>query len=92
MASLEFYAPPASAWRACWRTYTGSVLPVAGWLGGRAWHRVGRFLGPNIERHYRRYPLNWTIRAWEAAGMREVRADLMSFGGGLVMSGHKANG
>ena len=39
---------PAAAptWRAAWWCYTRFVLPLAGWLtGGRAWWRVGRFLG-----------------------------------------------
>ena len=33
----------------------------AGSAGGRAWFEVGRFLGPNISAHYRRYPLAWTV-------------------------------
>jgi demethylmenaquinone methyltransferase/2-methoxy-6-polyprenyl-1,4-benzoquinol methylase len=31
--------------------------------GGRAWYRVGRFLGPSIDSHYRTYPVDWTINA-----------------------------
>ena len=92
MASLEFFVPAARLWHLCWRFYTRWLLPAAGWLGGPAWHQVGGFLGPNIEEHYRRYPLEWTIRAWEAAGMRDVGAVTMSLGGGLVMWGQKVSG
>jgi demethylmenaquinone methyltransferase/2-methoxy-6-polyprenyl-1,4-benzoquinol methylase len=90
IASLEFLAPPSPIWRAAWWLYTRAVLPVAGWLtGGRAWREVGRFLGPNISAHYRRYPVDWTVAAWEAAGLADVEAKAMSLGGGLVMWGTK---
>ncbi|OYW05618.1 MAG: hypothetical protein B7X11_01790, partial [Acidobacteria bacterium 37-65-4] len=47
----------------------GLALPVAGLLtGGREWFEVGRFLGPNISGHYRRYPVSWTVEAWRRAG------------------------
>ena len=58
IASLEFAVPTNAFWRWMWRLYTRIVLPVAGGLlGGRPWFNVGRFLGPNIEDHYRRFPL-----------------------------------
>jgi len=48
MASLEFCVPPSAFWRAWWVLYTRIILPAGGLaLGGRAWLRVGRFLGPN---------------------------------------------
>ncbi|MHB8293380.1 MAG: class I SAM-dependent methyltransferase [Acidimicrobiales bacterium] len=91
MASLEFYVPPRPAWHVAWLFYTRAVLPAAGGAaGGRAWYDVGRFLGPNISGHYRRYPLDWTVNAWQAAGMAGVGHHLMSLGGGLVMWGTKA--
>jgi demethylmenaquinone methyltransferase/2-methoxy-6-polyprenyl-1,4-benzoquinol methylase len=90
MASLEFLVPRNACWRVWWWGYTRFVLPVAGALGGRAWIRVGRFLGPNISAHYRRYPVAWTIDAWRDAGMTEVAVREMSLGGGLVMWGVKA--
>lgn len=91
MASLEFGVPPLWWWRAAWWGYTRLVLPAAGWLtGGRAWYRVGRFLGPNITEHYRRYDVPWTIDAWERAGIVDVGTRSMSLGGGLVMWGRKA--
>jgi demethylmenaquinone methyltransferase / 2-methoxy-6-polyprenyl-1,4-benzoquinol methylase len=93
VASLEFLAPPNPLWRGAWWCYTRLVLPVAGWLsGGREWWRVGRFLGPNISNHYRRYPVSWTVRAWESAGLVDVGHRAMSLGGGLVMWGRKASG
>jgi demethylmenaquinone methyltransferase / 2-methoxy-6-polyprenyl-1,4-benzoquinol methylase len=93
VASLEFLAPPNPVWRAAWWCYTRLILPVAGWLtGGREWWRVGRFLGPNIAEHYRHYPVDWTVAAWEAAGFGEVGVRHMSLGGGLVMWGRKRVG
>lgn len=90
MASLDFFVPPRSAWRAAWRLYTRAVLPAAGWVsGGRSWSRVGHFLGPNIEAHYARWPLTRIAAAWEAAGMADVQWRVMSLGGGLVMWGTK---
>jgi SAM-dependent methyltransferase len=68
MASLEFFVPPAAGWRAAWRVYVSAALPLAGWTaGGSAWWRVGRFLSESIPAHYRRYPLDWHVRALTAA-------------------------
>ena len=91
VASLEFLRPPNPFWRAWWWLYTRAVLPVGGWLtGGRSWFEVGKFLGPSISGHYRRYPLEWTVAAWERAGFEEVGARVMSLGGGLVMWGRRS--
>ena len=92
MASLEFLVPPNRFWRAAWWLYTRLVLPVGGVLGGREWINVGRFLGPNISAHYKRYPVAWTVDAWRDAGMTDVGVREMSLGGGLVMWGTKAGG
>ncbi|MHB1446251.1 MAG: class I SAM-dependent methyltransferase [Acidimicrobiales bacterium] len=93
VASLEFGVPPSRFWRFWWWLYTRLVLPAAGMVtGGTEWYRVGRFLGPNITSHYRRYPLEWTVRAWEAAGLVDVGVRRMSLGGGVVMWGRKADG
>jgi demethylmenaquinone methyltransferase / 2-methoxy-6-polyprenyl-1,4-benzoquinol methylase len=93
MASLEFYVPPNPFWRLWWWLFTRLVLPVAGLVtGGREWARVGRFLGPNISGHYRRYPLDWTLEAWQKAGLDHVGNRIMSLGGGLVMWGTKPGG
>ncbi|HUI49018.1 MAG TPA: class I SAM-dependent methyltransferase [Acidimicrobiia bacterium] len=86
IASLEFAVPQNRFWRAWWWGYTRLVLPVGGYLlGGRAWFGVGRFLGPNISAHYRRYPVGWTIQAWRESGLSDVHVRSMSLGGGLVM-------
>jgi demethylmenaquinone methyltransferase/2-methoxy-6-polyprenyl-1,4-benzoquinol methylase len=90
IASLEFAVPTAPWWRTAWWCYTRIVLPVAGLItGGRAWFRVGRFLGPSISTHYREYPVDWTIRAWNAAGVDGVGTRRMSLGGGLIMWGRR---
>lgn len=91
MCSLEFQVPTRPVWRWAWWAYTRWVLPVGGaMLGGRQWYEVGRFLGPSISEHYRRYPLSWTVAAWRSAGLRDVGSRAMSLGGGLVMWGTKA--
>ena len=91
MASLEFCVPTGPFWHPAWWAYTRMVLPAGGLLlGGREWFRVGRFLGPNISAHYRRYPVAWTVGAWEKAGLTDVGTRVMSLGGGLVMWGKRA--
>jgi demethylmenaquinone methyltransferase / 2-methoxy-6-polyprenyl-1,4-benzoquinol methylase len=90
MASLDFLVPRRRFWRWSWWLYTRLVLPVAGSVGGRDWIAVGRFLGPNISAHYRRYPLAWAVQAWRDAGMSEVGFREMSLGGGLVMWGTRS--
>ncbi len=91
LASLEFYRPPRPGWRAAWWLYTRLALPLLGGLtGGPAWYRVGRFLGPSISTHYRRYSLDDHIAAWQAAGLTDVGTEVMSLGGGLIMWGRKA--
>ena len=90
LASLDFYVPPAGAWRAAWWFYTRTVLPPAGLvLGGPEWWRVGRFLGPNISSFYKAWPLKRIVEAWEDAGVAAVHCKVMSVGGGVVMWGRK---
>ncbi len=91
MASLEFCVPAGAVRGPAWWAYTRMLLPAGGLLlGGREWYRVGRFLGPNISAHYRRYPVSWTVQAWQKAGFTEVGTRIMSLGGGLVMWGKRA--
>ena len=90
VACLEFHVPPSRFWRVCWWLYTRCVLPAAGGLVGRSWFRVGRFLGPSISEHYRRYSLPSTVAMWREAGLIDVEFRLMSLGGGIVMWGRKA--
>jgi demethylmenaquinone methyltransferase/2-methoxy-6-polyprenyl-1,4-benzoquinol methylase len=90
MASLDFYLPPNPFWRLGWRLYTRALMPSFGYvLGGRAWWNAGRFLGPNIESFYRRWPMYRLFEAWREAGMVDVEDRFMSLGGGLVMWGRK---
>jgi len=90
MAGLDFYVPPNPLWRASWRFYTRALMPSAGYLlGGRAWWKAGRFLGPNIDDFYRRWPIHRIFEAWREAGMVDVEDRVMSLGGGLVMWGRK---
>ncbi|HLN75565.1 MAG TPA: class I SAM-dependent methyltransferase [Nocardioidaceae bacterium] len=93
VSSLEFFVPSPPVWLPAWRLYTRVVLPTAGFLGGgREWAGVGRFLGPSIEEHYRRYPLAAHVDMWHAAGIIDVHTRPMSVGGGLVMWGRKRDG
>jgi demethylmenaquinone methyltransferase / 2-methoxy-6-polyprenyl-1,4-benzoquinol methylase len=93
MASLEFCVPEGGLWHPAWWAYTRLALPAGGFLlGGREWFRVGRFLGPNISAHYRRYPVSWTVEAWQKAGLTDVGTRVMSLGGGLVMWGTRQGG
>jgi len=93
VASLEFLLPSSRFWRFWWRGYTAILLPLGGLLtGGREWFAVGRFLGPSIAGHYRRYPVSWTVQAWQRAGLADVGWSAMSLGGGLVMWGTRTGG
>ena len=90
IASLEFAVPEKRGWRWSWWLYTRFVLPAAGYAtGGRAWWDVGRFLGPSISAHYKKYPLAWTIDAWRNAGVEHVEYRTMSLGGGVVIWGYR---
>lgn len=90
VANLEFLVPERPLWHRAWWLYTRTALPLAGLAtGGLPWFRVGRFLGPSISEHYRHYPLEWTVRAWERAGIEGVTVKRMSLGGGLVMWGRR---
>ena len=91
IASLEFAVPEQWGWRVAWWFYTRAVLPVAGYItGGKPWWNVGRFLGPSISAHYRTYSQAWTIDAWRRAGIEHVETRSMSLGGGVVISGYRA--
>ena len=91
IASLEFAVPSHRVWHAAWQTYTGTVLPAAGYAtGGREWQEVGRFLGPSISEHYQRHPVDETVEQWREAGIEHVGTRTMSLGGGLIMWGRKS--
>jgi len=92
VSSLEFAVPEHPLWHPAWVFYTRTLLPLLGLVaGGPEWWRVGRFLGPSISEHYRRYPVDWHVRAWEEAGLVDVHVRRMSLGGGLVMWARRAD-
>jgi demethylmenaquinone methyltransferase/2-methoxy-6-polyprenyl-1,4-benzoquinol methylase len=87
IAALEFGVPPAPLWGALWELYVRLVLPVAGRAISVGWGDVGRFLGPSI----RALPPPEELAAvWGETGLRDVRFHRLSFGGGIVMWGHRA--
>jgi demethylmenaquinone methyltransferase / 2-methoxy-6-polyprenyl-1,4-benzoquinol methylase len=90
VASLEFMLPPNPLARFLWRTYTRAAMPVLGRLISYDWYVVGRFLGPSITDLYRRLPLDRQLELWRSAGIEDVRARVMSFGGGVVIWGTRA--
>jgi len=81
------FGRPAGIWRPAWWIYTRIALPTAGAVIRSGWWRVGRFLGPSIDRFARRYPPHRLAAAWAAVGMEDVRFRRLSLGGGLVMWG-----
>jgi demethylmenaquinone methyltransferase/2-methoxy-6-polyprenyl-1,4-benzoquinol methylase len=89
IASLEF-GLPQGMWRAPWEAYVRVVLPVAGRLISPGWARVGSFLGSSIRDFYARWPEERLLRAWNEAGIVDVRTRRMSLGGGVVIWGRKA--
>lgn len=90
LAGLDFFVPINPLWRVSWRLYTRLIMPSGGYvLGGRAWWNAGRFLGPNIEDFYRRWPIHRIFEAWREAGIVDVEDRVLSLGGGLVMWGRK---
>ena len=86
IAALEFGVPDPP-WRAAWRLYARIGLPALGRPFGRDWYHVGRFLGPSIQEHYERWPLERLLELWEQAGIAGVRQRRMSLGGGVVTWG-----
>ena len=87
IASLEFMLPPNALARTLWRLYTRAFMPVLGRIISRDWYEVGRFLGPSISDFYARLPLDRQLDLWRAAGIEDVRARVMSLGGGVVIWG-----
>jgi demethylmenaquinone methyltransferase / 2-methoxy-6-polyprenyl-1,4-benzoquinol methylase len=89
MANLEFHVPSGPVWRPLWWLYTRTALPLAGRVVSREWFEAGRFLGPSIERLYAEHPLEQQLDLWRRAGLLDVRARVMSLGGGVVIWGTK---
>jgi demethylmenaquinone methyltransferase/2-methoxy-6-polyprenyl-1,4-benzoquinol methylase len=89
IASLEFHVPRSRLLRALWLVYTRVGLRAAGALISRPWRRVGAFLGGSISDFYARQPLSEVEAMWRAAGLVDVRSQLLSLGGAVVTWGTK---
>ncbi len=89
IAGLEF-ALPRGVWRPLWELYVRVGLPAAGRLLSPGWAEVGNFLGPSIRTFYERYPEKHLHELWWDAGVRPVRSQRLSLGGGIVTWGHRA--
>lgn len=88
MASLDFGVPDPPTLHA-WRAWTRIGLPTAGRLAGPGWLETGRFLGPSIESFWDRQPLPELLAMWARAGMRNIRGQRLSLGGGVVIWGER---
>ena len=89
IASLEFAVPPRPIPRALWELWVRVGLPTAGRVLSPGWHEVGCFLGPSISSFYERLGLEAILRLWHEAGVEDVRARLLSLGGGVVIWGRR---
>jgi demethylmenaquinone methyltransferase/2-methoxy-6-polyprenyl-1,4-benzoquinol methylase len=89
VAMLEFAVPPRAPARLAWEAYLRAALPAAGRLASPGWGEVGRFLGPSIRGFWERTPPARLRALWEEAGIEDVRARLLSLGGGIVMWGRR---
>src|SRR3954452_7399267 len=90
IANLEFCVPPLAVWRSLWELWVRVGLPGAGRVISPGWADVGDFLGPSIRGFYDRYPLPKLGRLWNEAGIRDVRWQGLSLGGGVVTWGRRA--
>jgi demethylmenaquinone methyltransferase / 2-methoxy-6-polyprenyl-1,4-benzoquinol methylase len=91
IAMLEFSVPSRRLPRAAWKAYVNAGLPLAGRAVSPGWAEVGDFLGPSIREFWRRWPPDRLRGVWEGAGIADVRARLLSFGGGVVMWGSRGS-
>jgi demethylmenaquinone methyltransferase / 2-methoxy-6-polyprenyl-1,4-benzoquinol methylase len=89
VASLEFAVPEEEWALQLWRLYTRRVMPAIGRAVSPAWEYTGGFLGPSIEEHWQRHPIEEQVGWWEAAGIGGLRWRRMSNGAAIVMWGIK---
>jgi demethylmenaquinone methyltransferase/2-methoxy-6-polyprenyl-1,4-benzoquinol methylase len=90
VAMLEFSVPSRALPRAAWEAYVRLGLPLAGRAVSPGWADVGVFLGPSIREFGSRWPPERLRGLWEGAGIDDVRARLLSLGGGIVLWGTRA--
>ena len=91
IASLEFFVPQDPLCRLGWRAFTRVGLPLLGATASPEWRDTGRFLGPNIESFYRRYPLRHQAVLWREAGIAQLGARIFTAGAAVVTWGTKAS-
>jgi demethylmenaquinone methyltransferase/2-methoxy-6-polyprenyl-1,4-benzoquinol methylase len=91
VAMLEFFEPSATLPRLAWEAYVRAGLPVLGRIASPAWGEVGSFLGPSIRDFWAEMPAERLKAVWEEAGIVDVRARLLSLGGGIVMWGRRGD-
>ena len=83
--------PPYTAWHLSYVVIGACLAPRVD-VGLLLLTLAAFFLAVGISAHYRRYPVAWTVQAWEKAGLTDVGTRVMSLGGGLVMWGTRAGG
>jgi hypothetical protein len=76
---------------ALWSAYVRGGLPLLGRAISPGWRDVGRFLGPSIQAFWRRYPLEELLALWRAAGVENLEARSLSFGGAIVVWGERGD-
>jgi demethylmenaquinone methyltransferase/2-methoxy-6-polyprenyl-1,4-benzoquinol methylase len=91
VAMLEFHIPGNPLARAAWEGYVRIGLPLVGRAVSPGWAEVGRFLGPSIREFWAKIPLGRLLDIWREAGIADVRADGLSFGGGIVVWGRRGH-
>ena len=89
IASLDFFVPDGRIVSALWSAYVRAGLPRLGRAISPGWQEIGRFLGPSIRTFWLRYPLRDLLAIWREAGIENVRAQPLSFGGGIVIWGDR---
>jgi len=92
LVALDFQVPDNPAVRGLWYLYTRAVLPLATRLVSPGWREVGGFLGPNISRFCRSYPVGALEKMWSDLGIEDIHVKRLSLGGAVVMWGTKSGG
>ncbi len=92
LLSLDFQVPENPVVRGLWYLYTRAVLPLATRLVSPGWREVGGFLGPNISRFGRSYPVGALEQMWSELGIEDIHVKRLSLGGAVVMWGTKPVG
>jgi len=92
LASVEFGVPTGRITRAGWTAYARGVFPLASHVFPGGWGHVGSFLPYSIVEWARAWPPERQARAWNDAGIDDVRIRTMTFGTAVLMRGRKRGG